>query len=133
MDDNASTGQPSASNSFGASSSGGIEYVIILSSATGTTVPLLNLSTGTLQSVTASFSGNTVIVRIPMSMLGNDEGNFSFVGVIGTVDRPTDVFPNAGNGTVRRSVGISPSVLGAKVVPSPVSARIPIPWGAALH
>jgi Bacterial Ig-like domain (group 1) len=133
MDDNASTGQPSASNSFGASSSGGIEYVIGMSSATGTTVPLLDLSTGTTQSVTASFSGNTVIVRVPVSMLGNDDGNFSFVGVIGTVDRPTDVFPNAGNGTVRRSVGVSPSVLGARVVPSPVSARIPVPWGAALR
>lgn len=133
MDDNASTGEPSESNFYGASSSGGIEYVIVVSSATGTTVPLLNLITGAFQSVTASFSGSTVIVRIPMSMLGNDEGNLSFVGVIGTVDRPTDVFPNAGNGTVRRSVAVSPSVPGARAVPSPVPARIPVPWGAGLR
>jgi hypothetical protein len=133
IDDNAFTGPPPASNQFGAAASGGIEYAIFVSSATGATVPFLDLTTGTNQLVTASFSGNTLIVRIPMSLLGNDEGNFSFVGVIGTVDRPTDAFPNTGNGTVRRSVGVSPSVLGAKVVASPTTVTIPEAWGAALR
>jgi len=89
---------------------------------------LLDLNFGGSRAVTASFSGNTFVVRIPMSMLGNDEGNFSFVGVIGTQDRPTDFFPNTGNGTVRRSVGVTTSVLAAPIAPSPESARIPRPW-----
>jgi hypothetical protein len=120
IDDKASTGAQPASNSYGTTFNGGIDFAIVTSSATGLTVPLLDLNFGTTRAVTASYSGNTLIVRIPMSMLGNDEGNFSFVGVIGTVDRPTDFFPNSGNGTVRRSISIPP--VQARIASSPLSA-----------
>lgn len=60
--------------------------------------------------VQATYSGNTIVLRIPMSMLGNDDGNFSFAGVIGTIDRATDIFPNTGEATVRRGIGVSSTI-----------------------
>lgn len=104
IDDNASTGAAPVSNSFGASANIRVEYVLSFFSANGTQVSISSQTSGA--PVAATFSGNTVVARIPMNLLGNDDGNFTIVGVIGTVDRPTDVFPNTGQTTVRRAVGI---------------------------
>jgi hypothetical protein len=106
MDDNVATGDPPLSNVFGASASLGIDYVIDLFGTTSTTAEVFATATGQTAIVPASFSGRTVVVRIPMSALGSDDGNFGLVGVIGTSDRPTDVFPNSGQTTARRSVGV---------------------------
>lgn len=105
IDDNAATGSVPISNSFGASANVRIEFVLTYFSSTGAQITV-GSQTGSTP-VTASFSGTTVVARIPMTALGNDDGNFTIVGVIGTVDRPTDVFPNTGQTTVRRAIGIS--------------------------
>ena len=105
IDDNASTGVPSLSNRYGASAAIGGEYLLSFSGSTATTFTLLSQSSSS--PVAASFSGSTVVVRVPMSLLGNDDGNFTIAGVIGTIDRPTDVFPNSGQATVRRGIGAS--------------------------
>lgn len=112
IDDQVSTGIPPASNSFGASGNLGIDYQILLFQSDPTTVPLLSAAGGTV--VPASFSGNTMTIRIPMSQLGNDDGSFDMVGVVGTLDRPTDVVPNTGGISVRRSIGTS-SLLGDRI------------------
>jgi len=105
IDDNASTGVPSLSNTFGASAAIGAEYLLSFAGSTGTTFTLASQSSSS--PVQASFSGSTVVVRVPMSLLGNDDGNFTIAGVIGTIDRPTDIFPNSGQTTVRRGISVS--------------------------
>lgn len=106
MDDNAATGDSPVSNLFGASANLGIEYVLDLFAATATSAeifPTANVAASVV--VPASFNGNVVEIRIPMSALGNDDGNFGFVGTIGIFERATDVFPNSGQATARPSLG----------------------------
>jgi hypothetical protein len=56
-----------------------------------------------------------------MSALGGDDGNFGVVGVIGTFDRATDVFPNSGQTTARRSLRAADETF-QKTLPQPALA-----------
>lgn len=103
IDDNAATGIP-YTNDFGGSASLGIEYELDFYNDP-TSMLFYSLSNTVV--VAASASGNSVIARIPMARVGGDDGNFSIGGVIGTRDRPTDIFPNTGQTTVRRDFGIA--------------------------
>lgn len=127
IDDNSTTGNVPVSNSFGASANIRVEYVLNFFSATGTQMSISSPTSAT--PVAASYSGSTVVARIPMSVLGNDDGNFSIVGVIGTVDRPTDVFPNSGQTTVRRGIGVSSTmnVIGREL-PGAAPTRGALSW-----
>lgn len=129
IDDNASTGIEPASNSVGASANVRVEYQLSFFNSTTTSVILASQAGS--GPVAASFSGTTVVVRIPMGSLGNDDGNFTIVGVIGTIDRPTDIFPNSGQTTVRRGIGISSTanVIGREVG-NPVATPGSVSWTA---
>jgi hypothetical protein len=109
MDDHALTGEPPISNFFGASAALGVDFVIDLFTATSQGAYVLSVA-GQEVLVPASFAGNSAVVRIPMSFLGSDDGNFGWVGVVGNMDRPTDVVPNSGPSLVRRA-SASPAVL----------------------
>jgi len=127
IDDNASTGVPSLSNAFGASAAIGGEYLLSFLGSTGTTFTLASQSSSS--PVAASFSGSTVVVRVPMSLLGNDDGNFTIAGVIGTIDRPTDIFPNSGQVTVRRGIGVSSTMNVVSDRPQgPTPAHTTVSW-----
>ena len=104
IDDNAATGL-AYTNEFGGSANLGIEYELDFYSSP--TSMFFHSLTSPSITVAASASGNTVIARIPMASVGSDDGNFSIGGVIGTRDRPTDIFPNAGQTAVRRDFGIA--------------------------
>ncbi|HEY8166105.1 MAG TPA: hypothetical protein VIF83_11185 [Gemmatimonadaceae bacterium] len=107
IDDNAATGQPVYSNFFGASANAAIEYVVLMYGETGTSIyGVLDYRPNVLTAVSASYPANSLVVRIPMRLLGDDDGNFTIVGVVGN-DRPTDFFPNSGSSLVRRSLGTS--------------------------
>lgn len=99
-DESTTTGSTPLSNSYGASATAGIDYIISLAGNTPTTVRLIGTG-GTSGTLNAAYTGNTLVIRIPMQALGNDDGRFTVVGVMGTIDRPTDVFPNSSALTVR--------------------------------
>lgn len=101
-DENTATGSPPATNQFGGSAALGVDYVLDLFSADSTSVDLDRVSTGSSSRVSAQFSGDSLVVRIPLSALGSDDGNFKLAMVIGTSERPTDLAPNAGVYTARR-------------------------------
>lgn len=101
-DENTATGSPPATNQFGGSAALGVDYVLDLFSADSTSVDLDRVSTGSSSRVSARFSGDSLVVQIPLSALGNDDGNFKLAMVIGTSERPTDIAPNAGVYTARR-------------------------------
>jgi hypothetical protein len=101
IDDDASTGGPFFSTAYGGSGFLGRDYLLSLyGSSAGISDNSANQPPNPVP-IQVTYSGSTVVIRVPMSLLGNDDGNFSFVGVLGTVDRPTDVFPNSGLATVR--------------------------------
>ena len=102
IDDSAATGASPFANLFGGTANLGVEYLI----AVGTSPATMFSATGS-RTVPSSLSGSTIVVRIPMQMLGNDDGNFGMVGVIGTPDRPTDLFPNTGSTAVRPTEGVA--------------------------
>ena len=135
IDDNPNTGEESVSNYFGASANVGVDFGISMFDATSTTALLFALQNPTdVQTfeVPATFSGTVVTVRIPMSLLDDDDGNYTAVSIFGTPDRPTDIAPNSG-GIVART---GPA-LGTGSVPSLAERATdllrPKPsWGKAL-
>jgi hypothetical protein len=102
IDDDVSTGGPYLSTAYGGSGSLGMDYRLSLYGSDA------GISTGSTNQppnpvpIQVTYSGNIVVLRVPMSLLGNDDGNFSLVGVLGTFDHATDVFPNSGFATSRR-------------------------------
>ena len=100
IDDNAATGVSPRANLFGGTANLGVEYILVVG-----TSPAVMVSAAGTRSVPSSVTGSTIVVRIPMQMFANDDGNFGMVGVIGTFDRPTDVFPNTGSTVVRPTDG----------------------------
>lgn len=119
LDDNAATGPEPFSNEFGAKGTIGVERVLFLG---GPDPSSALITDGTSQMrIATTYVGNSVTMRIPMSLLGNDDGNFTFVGVMGTIDRPTDVFPNAGQIAVRRGTVVA-GIRGSQVRPMPADS-----------
>ena len=124
IDDNPSTGGPFFSTSYGGSALG-MDYRLIffgLDAGISTIAPPPQPPNPL--PIQVSYSGSTVVLRVPMLLLGNDDGNFTIVGVIGTIDRPTDVFPNSGQTTVRRGIGVS-STMNVEVTGSPPNTPTP--------
>jgi hypothetical protein len=133
MDDNVNTGIRPASNTFGANASLGIEYQLDMFNSDGSSFALYDADDVGVP-VKASFSGNTVIARIPMSRLASDDGNFSVVGVVGNALRPTDIFPNTGQSLSRRgdfNIGNSSAITAQRslILGSP---RGTLRWGERL-
>jgi len=104
IDDNLTTGIASATRSYDASVALGVDYTILLAPADRSFVNIVNTTTQQTIPLPVTFSGSSMTIHAPMSALGNDDGNFSFAGVVGTADRATDVFPNAGHVSVHRTV-----------------------------
>ena len=105
IDSNAATGGRASSNSFGASANVGVDYSISLFNATATTVTIEAFPGGVPVAVPAAFSANSLVIRVPFNLIGNDDGSFAVVGLVGTADRPTDFFPNTGAIAARPSGG----------------------------
>ncbi len=135
-DENASTGSPPATNELGGNAPLGVEYVIILNSSDTTTVQILStLGGGSPSRARAEYSGTSLTLRIPLASFGNDDGNFKFAGVIGTLPRPTDLLPDAGVYTARRpgtSAQMAPVRSSGAVLTRPASAThsnyVPRSW-----
>jgi hypothetical protein len=130
IDDNPGTGGPFFSTSYGGSGSLGMDYRLGFS---GLDAGISDNSPAPQPPnplpIQVSYSGSTVVLRVPMLLLGNDDGNFSLVGVIGTMDRPTDVFPNSGLITVRRGIGVSSTMNVVSDRPRiPVAVHNPVSW-----
>ncbi|CAN5903252.1 hypothetical protein BH11GEM1_BH11GEM1_34000 [soil metagenome] len=106
IDENGRTGDAPLSNTFGASAAGGIDYIITLIGNNTTTVRVVEPG-GVSTTAAVAYSGNTLVIRIPMQALGNDDGRFAVVGAVGTLDRPTDVFPNASLFSVRPNPSVA--------------------------
>jgi hypothetical protein len=105
IDENPSTGrEESVVEAFNSSVRLGVDYRLVLEDIDGT-VGLYDLRRGSISEIEASYFTHGVTVRVPFQALGYDDGRFQMAGIIGTLSRPTDVFPNNGGYTVRPRVG----------------------------
>ena len=50
--------------------------------------------------VPGAYVGNTLLVTVPLAMLGGDDGMMDVTGVVGDFEGPTDWFPDVDHGTV---------------------------------
>lgn len=102
VDENAQTGYGAGINSFGGASTQGVDYVLSFFEMSLASA-ILYAYDGSAVLVPVSFGGDSVMVRIPYSMMGDDDGNMTISGVFGTADRPTDLVPNTGQIVAHRS------------------------------
>ena len=107
VDENSATGPPPVVNSFGGSVAQGIDYEISFFGGDTSGAAGLATAQGLIGLVGATYDADSVVLRIPLSKIGNDDGNLTLSGVIGTADRPTDLIPNAGVVLVRRPAGVA--------------------------
>ena len=126
MDDDVSTGYgPPDSNNFGASANLGVDYVVDLFNSFSTGV--LVFSKFGFTRALISYPGNSLVIRMPLTMVGDDDGNFSLAIDLGPFTWASDVFPNAGQLATRRN-GPSSSVLSRSVMFLTSSGREPPAW-----
>jgi len=101
MDDNSETGyRPPDANFFGGTAEIGVDYVYDLFNSTPTRLLLFSRLGMTRPLI--SYPGNSLVIRTPLSMLGDDDGNFSLSINLGPYVWASDFFPNAGQLVVRR-------------------------------
>jgi hypothetical protein len=104
MDDDPLTGyRPPDSNRYGASAVLGVDYVFDMFNSFPTGVLLFSRFGFTRAKI--SYPGNSIVIRVPLGMLGDDDGNFSLAINVGPFVWASDVFPNAGQLVVRREGG----------------------------
>lgn len=97
--------RPDTSNSAGLR----IEYVVTLFVDSAGLATVVNEVSGTdVGAITPTFSGSTVTLRIPLALIGHDDGNVNLAAIVGTVTgfvgangepegEPTDLVPNLGH------------------------------------
>ncbi|MFL5576997.1 MAG: hypothetical protein ACJ79S_13610 [Gemmatimonadaceae bacterium] len=103
VDENRATGIPADIDEEGLGSAEmGSDYYVSLRDDGAGHVALVDPATGSANSIPATFSGSTVTIRVPLALVGRDDGNFTMAAVIGNGDRPTDLLPNGGHYTVHR-------------------------------
>lgn len=98
-DQNAATGQFASTDLFRADSGStglGDEYMVALFQNPDGTLPVIDLANGSSGGyVMPTFTATSVSFTIPLAMLGNDEGNLNLAAVVGSMQEPTDIIPNA--------------------------------------
>jgi hypothetical protein len=132
VDENTNTGNPPAINGFGGAATQGVDYSIDVFTATDTSVAVVSTA-GTTTRVPAVLNGDSVVVTIPLQVLGNDDGNMSLTAVFGTFDRPTDVFPNSGVALARVGAGAIPLRAGQPGLTLQRARAVAPPWLAWPH
>ncbi|MGH7636082.1 MAG: hypothetical protein ACREOK_00395 [Gemmatimonadaceae bacterium] len=105
VDENASTGANPIINQFGGSANQGSDNRILLDE--GVAHLLTAEFTDTLShAVPVVMEADSVLFKIPLEKLGNDDGSLSATVVLGTFDRPTDIAPNSGVFLARPSASL---------------------------
>jgi hypothetical protein len=99
-DQNGATGSQAITDQFrpDAGSTGlGVEFHVILFDNTDGSLSVLDQTLTEVGRVTPTFGATSLSFTVPLSLLGNDDGNVDLATVIGTPAEPTDIAPNSGN------------------------------------
>lgn len=105
VDENSATGIPGAASEYGGSAPLGADYYLSLRdvSAGHVTLRMAASASASFQPVPATWSGSTLEITIPRSMLPDQDGQFRLSAVVGNADLPaTDFAPSDGYYTIHR-------------------------------
>ena len=101
VDDDPTTGLPPIADQFGATSRLGADWSLFLEDSTVAghlRVALRNIATGDVFWIPGSFDGTAVVAHVPLARIQAREGSsLRMVGVLGNVERPSDLVPNEGS------------------------------------
>jgi hypothetical protein len=102
VDGDAATGAEPLADRFGGTAGIGAEWSLFLEdsvvAAGDHRVAIVSVATQEVFWVPASFDGATVTARVPLAMLRAQPGaRIRMVGVVGSVERASDIFPNEGS------------------------------------
>jgi hypothetical protein len=102
IDDDPATGFDAVADAFGATSRIGAEWSLFLEDSSvargDRRVALVNLATREISWIPARFEGTTVTARVPIAMLGaQPAARMRLVGVVGSIERASDIVPNEGS------------------------------------
>ena len=102
VDGDPATGGVALADHFGATSGIGAEWSLFLEDSVAAAgdhrVAVVNVATQEVFWVAGSFEGATVTARVPLAMLRAQPGaRIRMVGVVGSVERASDIFPNEGS------------------------------------
>jgi hypothetical protein len=127
VDENAATGSTPFSNLFGATANIGVDYSLSFANDSVSTILVRRGVSGPvpIHRVRTRFEGDSVIVQIPITKFGADEGNMAVVMTVGPQDRPTDIAPNTG-ATLLRVPGASAPMLMAPASAENIVVRKPL-------
>lgn len=106
VDENSATGIPGAASEYGGSAPLGSDYYVDLRDVSAGHVALRRVTSGTSSpewAVAATWSGSTMEITIPRSLLSDPDGQFRLSAVVGNADIPaTDFAPSDGYYRVAR-------------------------------
>lgn len=101
VDRNASTGKIATVDEYrppGAPTAMGVDYELALTEfAPDGSVAIVDAQGREAGRVTPTFSDRHVTVRIPLSMLGDDDGFLDAAAIVGSTTRPSDIVPEHGS------------------------------------
>jgi hypothetical protein len=104
LDQNAATGFPPASDGYrqdgGTAGIGADARVNISVFGADSSVAVLNSVAGVAGRVTPLFAGHRVTIRIPKSIIGNDDGFVNATALVGSSFAPSDIIPERGHLTL---------------------------------
>jgi hypothetical protein len=81
----------------GATTGMGVDYVISLFPDSVGRYAVFDVESVDVGSALAQFTGNSIIVTVPLSVLGGDDGAMDLSTTVGTIPEPTDYAPNVGS------------------------------------
>jgi hypothetical protein len=100
IDQNPATGNQATADSYrtdGGSTGTGVDYSILLFPDIEGRFAVLDVQSVDVGSASAQFTGNSIIVTVPLSVLGGDDGAMDLSTTVGTIPEPTDYAPNVGS------------------------------------
>lgn len=118
-DENVSTGDDPIINSFGGSAQQGVDWYMLLFTATATSVPIERISStndSTTHRVPLRAEGDSIIIKIPFAKIA-DDGRMTISMVLGTELRPTDIAPNSGQIVARPATPLRAGIIAGAQAP----------------
>lgn len=111
VDENSATGKTAFVNGFGGNSTQGADYFVDLFDSDSVSAQLVRTPSNSGAAFDAGrvrvrYEGDSMVVQLPLNKVGGDDGKMSVTFLHGTLDRPTDIAPNAGQIVVQPATPI---------------------------
>lgn len=97
VDADSATGIPAMTDEFTNTAGIGVEFYVFVPGAGDVGVEVQDVATQQSAQFPATYTADAVTMRIPFSAIGDPTGAVRLIGLMGTSQRATDLFPNSGS------------------------------------